>query len=418
MITMNPKDLVLRSYDENAAIRLVKMMIETPSVTGDENRLAVLLADFMKERGLEVELQEVREGAFQTIGRVKGDGSGMSMMLCGHMDIFPPPASMTDPYKAVVKDGRIHGAGVADMKAGTAAMVMAADAVLRSGVDLKGDLVVAAVREEEIGGVGVNYMLQQGVTTDMGIVPESTNLRISTTGAGIAKFKVSTLGRSVHVSNKEDGVDAIEKMTKVVSALKDIEFTHEPDPRVPKLPRFAAGTIIGGRGRDYDLRGAQNLSDYCSLLVNVRFWKSMTVESIESDLKTLLEEIKRGDPEFMYELERGYGAGPFESGAITRHPKDVPLDSPIVKILQESHRYVTGGDLKFRGSEETVGNDDGANMNEAGIHTVTYGPGPGSNYVDEYYRLPLQSRWIDTESYHTSAKVMALSSLDVCTRKR
>ena len=57
-------------------------------------------------------------------------------------------------------------------------------------------------------------------------------------------------------------------------------------------------------------------------------------------------------------------------------------------------------------------------MNEAGIHTVTYGPGPGTEGAEEYYRLPLQSRWIDVETYHQSAKVMALASLDVCTRKK
>jgi len=413
------KERALGCYDKAAAMDLVCLMIETPSVTGDETELAIKMADWMEERGFhEVELQEVREGKMQTIGRIKGEGGGLSMMLCGHLDIFPPPAEMADPYRMVVRDNRIHGAGVADMKAGTAAAVMAADAVLRSGVELRGDVVVALVMEEEIGGVGITHLLGSGVTADMGVVPESTNLEISTTGAGIAKFNISTLGRSAHVSNKEHGVDAIAKMTKVVKALADLEFAHEPDPRVPKLPRFAAGTIIGGRGRNYDLRGAQNLSDYCTLLVNVRFWKSQTVKTIEKDLRRVLDGIASEDPEFRYELTTGYGQGPFETTAITRNPKDVPLASPIVRVVQENHDLVTGSPPKFRSTLETAGNDDGANMNEAGISTITYGPGPGKKDVELYGRLPLVARWIDVDTYHTCGKVMALSSIDVCTTKK
>lgn len=415
---MIQKQKIINGYDAKKALKLLKMMIETPSVTGDESILANKTANFMEERGFdEVVLQEVRPEKFQTIGRIKGTGEGLSMMLCGHLDIFPPSIDMKDPYKAVIQKNRIFGAGVADMKAGTASTIMAADAVLQSNTDIEGDLIVALMMEEEIGGVGINHLLSSGVSADMGIVPESTNLRISTTGAGIAKFNISTIGKSTHVSNKEYGIDAIAKMTKVVESLQRLEFTYEPDPRVPKLPRLAAGSIIGGRGRKYDLRGAQNLSDFCSILVNVRFWKSQTVDTISADLEKMLDEIAKSDPEFIYELKKGYGEGPFETSAITRHPKDVPLNSPIVKIVKRNHEYITGSSTEFRSSTETVGNDDGANMNEAGIATITYGPGPGEKDLEVYRRLPLQARWIDLDTYHICGKVMALSSFDVCTKK-
>jgi acetylornithine deacetylase len=291
---------------------------------------------------------------------------------------------------------------------------MAADAIIRSDIDLEGDLIVAAVREEEIGGVGIKYLLESGIEADMGIVPESTNLMISTTGAGIAKFNISTLGKSVHVSARERGVDAIEKMSKVIDNLKRISFTHKPDPRVPKLPRYAAGTIIGGRGREYDLRGAQNLSDYCTLLVNVRFWKSMSEKSIEQDIKKMLESIVKNDPEFRYELKRGYGSGPFETNTLTRMPKDVDIDSKIVQVVKQNHQYVTKKRVRFKDPAETAGNDDGANMNHAGIQTITYGPGPRESEIEEYLSTPMSARWINLDTMHTSAKVMALSSYDVC----
>jgi acetylornithine deacetylase len=413
---MSQKKLVLKKYDERAALELIKMMLETPSVTGEETELAKKVADFMNNRGFdEVILQEVVKGKFQTIGKVKGTGDGSSIMLCGHLDIFPPPVEMKDPYKPVFKNGRIYGAGVADMKAGTAATVMAADAVIQSEIENRGDIIVALVMEEEIGGVGIKHLLEKGYSADMGIVPESTNHEISTTGAGIAQFLVTTKGRSVHVSNKESGVDAVLLMSKAIQELENIEFEYEPDPRVPLLPRYVASTIIGGRGTNYDLRGAQNLSDNCSLIIDVRFWKSQNVRSIERDIRKTLDQVKAENTSFNYEL-RGVPI-PFGNRAINRNPKDLPRDSTIVKLLQRNHKLITGLEAKFKDSSKTAGNDDGIHMIEAGIPTVTYGPGSKDAINTEYINLPLQARWIDVESYHTCGKVMATTAIDVIQKK-
>jgi acetylornithine deacetylase len=396
--------------------KLVKDVIEIPSVTGDETTLAMYVADFMEKIGIKVELQEVEKGKLQTIGRINGRGKGCSIMLCGHLDIFPPTITMKDPYKAVFTNNRVYGAGIGDMKAGVVAMLMAAHAIQRSEAKLKGDVIIAAVMEEEIGGVGITHLLRSGVTADMGIVPECHNLHIHTVGAGIAQFTVSTLGKSTHVSAKEYGVDAIAKMMKAIQALDQINFTHQPDPRVPLLPRFAMGTIIGGRGPRYDLRGAQNLSDYCSVIMDVRFWKSQTVTTIEDDIKRVLDAVAAADPDFRYELASV--PSPFRNRAINRSPKDVSRDALIVKLVQNNHAYVTGNPAKFEDTSNTAGNDDGSHMNEAGIPTITYGPGPGESDLDRWKSLPLAERWIDFNTILTCAKVLALTSFDCCTMEK
>jgi acetylornithine deacetylase len=392
--------------------KLVKDIIEIPSVTGDETELAIYVADFLKTAGVEVELQEVKKGKLQTIGRIRGHGEGQSIMLCGHLDIFPPTITMNNPYKAIFTDNRVYGAGIGDMKSGVAAMLMAAQAIQKSGVRLKGDVVIAAVMEEEIGGVGITHLLNSGITADMGIVPECHNLQIHTVGAGIAQFTISTLGKSTHVSAKEQGVDAIAKMMKAIQALDQIQFTHEPDSRVPLLPRFTMGSIIGGRGRQYDLRGAQNLSDYCSVIMDVRFWKSQTVKTIEDDLRRILNTLATKDPDFRYELSGV--PSPFENRAINRNPKDVSRDALIVKLVQKNHAYITGSPAKFEDTKNTAGSDDGSHMNEAGIPTITYGPGPGESDVDQWNSLPLAERWIDFNTILTCAKVLALTAFDCC----
>jgi acetylornithine deacetylase len=154
------------------------------------------------------------------------------------------------------------------------------------------------------------------------------------------------------------------------------------------------------------------------LLVNVRFWKSQNVKTVEADLKRVLDSIAAKDPQFKYELSNGYGPGPFEQGAITRIPMDVPLDAPIVGIVQESHKHVTGKPCQLQSTLRTTGNDDGCQMNEQGIPTITYGPGPGEKDLDLYARLPIAERWVDIDTLKTCTKVLALTALDVCTREK
>ena len=68
----------------------------------------------------------------------------------------------------------------------------------------------------------------------------------------------------------------------------------------------------------------------------------------------------------------------------------------------------------LRSSLGTTGNDDGANMNEAGIPTITYGPGPGETDLDVYERTPLAERWIDLDTMRVCTKVLSLAAFDVC----
>lgn len=136
---------------------------------------------------------------------------------------------------------------------------------------------------------------------------------------------------------------------------------------------------------------------------------------IEQDIKGMLERLSKDDPRFKYELSRGYGSGPFEGNTLTRMPKDVDLDSEIVHIVRRNHRFVTKKEVKFRDPSDTVGNDDGANMNDSGIETVTYGPGPRNSEIEEYLKTPMSARWINLDTIHICSKVMSLSSFDACT---
>ena len=109
------------------------------------------------------------------------------------------------------------------------------------------------------------------------------NWTIITKHTGTMDLVVHTLGRATHISKKEQGVDAISKMMRAIAAINAMKLTHTHDPELPGLPRLNVGSVIGGRGRSYTLRGAYTVSDFCSCYVNIRFNPSQSGDTIIVD---------------------------------------------------------------------------------------------------------------------------------------
>ena len=155
-------------------------------------------------------------------------------MLNGHIDIDPIPSGVSaDPWTPAVKGDVLWGAGLGNMKGGLAAMVMAAVALKRVGVPLRGDVVIACVVGELQGGPGTVHFLKSGLRTDFAIVGEPSGASfIRTKHAGVVQLAIHVLGRSTHISVKEEGVNAIVKMAKVVEMVEHMKLA-----RLRRLPR-------------------------------------------------------------------------------------------------------------------------------------------------------------------------------------
>ena len=172
-MTQSDTQAALAAIDRDDMLELAKQMIRIPSFKTEETELARFMADYLGRRGYEVQLQEVEPGRFQTIATLRGEGGGKSLMFNGHLDIDPLAFGWKrDPWEPSVEGDRLFGAGVRNMQAGVASMVQAAEAVRRSGVRLKGDLVLACVVGELQGGVGSSYLCEHGPLTDMAVITE------------------------------------------------------------------------------------------------------------------------------------------------------------------------------------------------------------------------------------------------------
>jgi acetylornithine deacetylase len=330
-------------------------------------------------------------------------------MLNGHLDIDPIPGGwVRDPWTPTIEGDRFYGAGIFNMKAGVAAMVMAAVAARRARVALRGDVLVAGVVGELQGGVGTVHLLRTGVRADAAIVPEPYGTEnILTKHTGVAEFAVHVIGRSAHISRVSRGVNAISKMTKVVHALETLELRGERDPDLPDLPLRLVGSIIGGRGREWELRGPNIVPDFCSVFVDVRFPSSMTPESVLRDVREALDALRRSDPALQYEIE--FPMKPERRAMREVMPAlSVPPGHPLVQTVRANVRSIVG-------VEPTVGavvprsytGNHTAHLFGAGIPCCLYGP------AAEYDETSAD-RYTPVSQIVDCARVLAATIADWC----
>jgi acetylornithine deacetylase len=197
-------------------------------------------------------------GRPQLVARFAGSGGGRSLMFNGHIDAVPvePRALWTsDPFRAEVRDGNLHGRGACDMKGGVAAMVLAAEVLAAAGVQLAGDLLVCTVTDEESSGAGGIAAVAHGVRADAGIVTEPTSFEVWVACRGTVLPTFVLEGRAAHAELAQPhwraggAVNAIEKaglLLGAVRALRDEWRTH-PDHRHRYLsPGDLVPTTISG----------------------------------------------------------------------------------------------------------------------------------------------------------------------------
>ena len=121
-----------------------------PGAAG-ETAIAAFIADWARTGGLEADVLEATPGRPSVVVRAPGSGGGRTLLLCGHTDTVGVEG-MTDPHEPRIDGDRLYGRGAYDMKAGLAAALVACREAAALG--LAGDIVVAAVADEEHASLG------------------------------------------------------------------------------------------------------------------------------------------------------------------------------------------------------------------------------------------------------------------------
>ena len=261
------------SVDDQETIGLLKSLIAINSVNPTlmaggpgEGEIAQRIFAYLQSAGLDTRLDEIAPGRFNVVGIIRSANPepGHTLMLNGHMDTVSIGKMTIDPFDPSERDGKIYGRGSADMKAGVTAMLVAAAAVARSGVGLRGDLIVAAVADEEYASIGTEALVKT-CRADAAIVTEPTGLDIVVAHKGFAWAKYTVEGRAAHGSKPEEGVDAIMLMGELLQEINryDRETLHQRNHPMLGRPSIHASLIHGGTE-------LSTYPDFCELQVERR----------------------------------------------------------------------------------------------------------------------------------------------------
>ena len=407
MLKSDKIESALASFDGRVVLRIAEDLIRIPSPTEEERATMQYLSELLTAEGFEVIIQEVEPNRPQVLAYLRGIGSGRSLMLNGHLDNDSVTESWKwDPFEPRIIGDRLWGAGIHNMKSGVAAFIGAALAVKRSGIKLDGDLLLACVVGELQGGRGTVHLLNEGIRTDVAIVPEPYSVQnIITKCVGVHKFAINTIGRSIHTSRRENGIDAIAKMRVVMEELERFDLGVR-DPDFPGVPRHHVASIIGGRNRDYDLAGPSNLSDFCTIIVDLRYPDGITSGEIDRKIVEMLESIRSRDPDFQFEYEHPPNPR-FRVGGTDMPPMSLPPDIQIANTVRKHHQFVTGEDVERVGAVvpySYCGNDT-AHLQRAGIECCLYGPRGYPDEVEKHVRI---------DEMLTCGKVLTRCIVDIC----
>jgi acetylornithine deacetylase len=393
------------AVDTGELVALLQQMVRIRSYSagGEEGTIARFMRDYLTKLGLEVELQEVQPDRFNCISRWRGTGGGRSLMLNGHLDTNPAGAGWTrDPFGGDVDGECIYGIGVSNMKAADAAYVAAVQAVQRTGRRLRGDVILAHVVGELQGGVGTVHMLERGVRADRFVVGEPTDNSALTLHAGSLEAELTVHGRTRHLSKREEGVDAIAKMLKLIPALTAMSFTGPERPDYRGLQRVGIGVIRGGLGPDYQDWRPSLLADRCAIKFSVRYSPGQTPDTVIDDIRALIARWQTEDPDLVADVRLNEGGqrllmGPFEVGR----------EADIVQTVVRAHRAVVRaepkiGDVapyKFYGT-------DAVHLARAGMVGLVYGPG------GKYNTMPDER--VELRDLFNAARVYARVIVETC----
>lgn len=337
---------------------LVRIDSRNPSLVPGgpgEGAVARTLGEILSEWGFRVDVTDAAPGRPNVVARI-GRGGGRSLMLNGHLDVVGIDGMVHDPWLAAVHDGRIIGRGACDMKAGVASMCAAA---ARASVELDGtdgEIIVAAVIDEEFESIGTRVLIERGVRADAAIVTEPTGLAVMPAHLGFVWIEIAVHGRAAHGSRWDLGIDAIRHAGLLLAELDRIEAHELPRRSHPLLgrPSIHASTISGGSGMS-------TYPDRCTIRIERRTLPGETLPQVLDECRDACARVAMARATFRADV----------TVMFSQLASDVPVDSPIVQALGQA----------LRGAGETVRVEgmtawtDAALLNTAGIPAICFGPG-------------------------------------------
>ncbi|MBM7584235.1 acetylornithine deacetylase [Bacillus pakistanensis] len=399
-------------------IELLQRLVQEESTRENESSAQAIVIEKCRELKLDLDIWEIEriklqshpffrcdrnefEGNPNVVATLKGNGGGRSIILNGHIDVVPegdPKDWRDDPFSGRVSEGKLYGRGSTDMKGGNVALLLAIEAIISTGIKLKGDVIFQSVIEEESGGTGTLAALLRGYKADAAIIPEPTNMKLFPKQQGSMWFRIKVKGKSAHGGTRYEGVNAIEKAMKVISSLRELEIKRNEeinDPLYQSIPIPVPINI----GRIECGKWPSSVPDLAIIEGRVGVAPHETLEEVENDVENWLRELKEQDEwfkEFPVELE--WFGGRWQPGNLDHNHE-------LMNTIKSAYREILNSEPIVEASP--WGTDGGILSKGANIPVVVFGPGTTEVAHDS-------NEYIELEKVFQSAEIIAVTLLSWC----
>jgi len=380
----------LLSAERTAAILADLVRARGQNPQDGEAVVADFVAQFLERRGLEVERQEVLPGRDNILGRLRGTGGGPVLAFNTHMDTVPEGTGWThSPFAGELVDGRLFGRGSADAKGPLAAFLAAIEALVESGIRLRGDLLMTAVVDEETSSRGARKLVPS-IHADMALVGEPTSMHVGIAHRGSLRPVLVVNGRTAHSSRPEQGINAIyQSIPVLVAFLAYAERIRErkhplcgsPAAAITMMSAGVAENVIPGR---------------CEMTFDRRMIPGEVEADVIAEIEGVLGDVRRSRPDVDVAIDHML--------ATTGSASELEAHHPLVELAVASATTATGKRAAIVGLS---GACDMTHFRSHGVPCVVLGPGDSAqaHQPDEH---------IDVRELNQGALAYSLVALGAC----
>ena len=410
--TLDPKlvEKIIAEVKEEEIVAMSCDVINIPSPTGGELQMAEYMRNALRKLGLNVTWQEVEESRANVVGRWIGSGGGKNVMFNGHMDTSNTGdeeflTGLRYKPNAVVKNGMIYGLGIYNMKGALVCYTHAVKALQRAGVNLKGDVIVAAVageiektqwgefkgKEYRGYGFGTHYLVNHGILPDMCILGEPTDMHLVLEHFGSMWVRISCGGIYVHTAFCEgrEEMNSIRRMYELMdSVMKWIEAWEKKAAYGGHKAIVNLGGIRGGHAWR-----ASRTPERTDLFLDVRVPPTIAMSDARRDVQQMFFGMQKAHPDWGLEFET-YVSVP--GARISEHHE-------MIRTIDSNHQRVTG---KLPEREVVTWCSDASVLSRYGVETVNYGPSSGPR--------DHEGEKVSIQTLVDITKIYALTAAELC----
>ncbi|MGG3883515.1 M20 family metallopeptidase [Brevibacillus panacihumi] len=398
---------VISFVDEQEVVRLTQELVRIPSVYrpdqpgGNEERVALFVADHLRNMGMEVYYEEVVPGRPNVIAIYDSGRPGKTLLFEAHTDVVTEGDHEVwsyDPFGATIANGRIYGRGSCDTKGNLAAAICAVKAIQRSKQPFTGKILLCIPCDEEGMMIGIKDFIRRGWAdqVDAAIICEPEENQLCITQKGAMRAILRTFGKMAHGAMPLTGINPNTRMARAILELEELE--RKEMARLGEHPMLGwpsiTPTILQA-----PVKGDPQINvvpDQCMTTLDIRTIPGQHHDVLQAEMQAILQRLGQEDDKFRATLE-----------VIEERPWTLTaMEEEVVKAVASSYRELTGKEPVYNG---VPGATDGTFLHKAGIPILTTGAGDRHipHHADEY---------VDIAQLVESTQLFALSALTFLTQ--